>query len=156
MPAYTPGPSLASPSPQRPSPQRPSPRTPEQARDEARLYKIDRGPNWLIVHLQTPSGGDHRLTDDLWSICDRHFTYRLVVEMDEVASLSPETNQQLDDLRERLGQRGGALRLCGLSAACERRLDASHGALPNHRTRRDAVLSSDTHTAVNPAPRKPH
>ncbi len=116
--------------------------------EEEQRYELDRGPNWLIVRLKTPAGSVEPLVDELWTICERHFTYRLVVEMDEVRSLSAEATRKFDELRERLGQRAGALRLCGMTDDCLQRFDQEHSELRNHSDRREAVLASDTHESV--------
>jgi hypothetical protein len=119
---------------------------------------IKRGPNWLFVRLHPSDALASSMAeaqqwgDELWGICQRHFTYRLVMELDEVADLSEEMSDELAHLELRLAERGGALRLCGMSAECEQRLDPAHSTLMNHSSRRDAVLSTDSHSSVI----KPH
>jgi hypothetical protein len=105
---------------------------------------VERGPNWLLVKLH-PS---HKagipapdVADELWALMSRHFTYRLVLEMDELGTLPGGMPEQLERLRERVAERGGSLRLCGLSHNCETELSESKltKALPNHRDRAAAV-----------------
>ena len=111
--------------------------------------RVDRGPNWLIVKLRPDdeSGAKipPKMADELWSISSRHFIYRLVLEMDEFESLPSGFFRQLAKLQERLGECGGALRLCGLSPKCERALHKSRldATLPNRPTRVEAVMGSD-------------
>ena len=105
---------------------------------------VDRGPNWLFVKLQPSKKSSletPRMADELWSISRKHFIYRLVLEMDEFSELPDGLTGQLVMLQERLAQRGGSLRICGLSPECEEafqycRLDS---ALPNHASREEAV-----------------
>ena len=51
---------------------------------------VQRGPGWLLVKPTGPSAdlADHYpLADELWSLLDRHFIYRLVIELDQVTAL---------------------------------------------------------------------
>lgn len=103
---------------------------------------VDRGPDWLIAKLRPGKESPHDLGDQLWSLADRHFIYRLVLEMDEVEMLPSLLIGELVLLQRRLLKRGGALRLCGLSDDCAQvihfcRLDS---ALPQYDSREDAVL----------------
>jgi hypothetical protein len=81
------------------------------------------------------------VADELWALMSRHFTYRLVLEMDELGTLPGGMPEQLAELRKRVAERGGSLRLCGLSHDCEAELSESKlaKALPNHRDRAAAV-----------------
>lgn len=115
---------------------------------------VDRGPNWLFATVDAEKLPDESLTsaaewcDELLGICDRHFTYRLVVELDAVDKLSSTLDSELTRLGRLLAERGGALRLCGVSERCNQQLHAAHSPLTGHRTRRDAVLASDSHESV--------
>jgi len=82
------------------------------------------------------------MADKLWSLADRHFVYRLVLEMEDVDMLPSRLMGQLVVLQKRVLQRDGALRLCGLSDRCAEalhfcRLDR---ALPNYPNRTEAVM----------------
>lgn len=108
---------------------------------------VDRGPNWLFVKLRSRSnvpGAVSQFADKLWSISTRHFIYRLVLELDDLNEMPSGMLGQLVLLQERLGQCGGALRICGLSPECEETLHSSHldSALPNHPTRESAVMGN--------------
>lgn len=105
---------------------------------------VERGPNWLLVKLHPGHATGIRaphVADELWSLMSRHFTYRLVLEMDELGTLPGGMTEQLAELRERIAERGGSLRLCGLSHDGEAELSESQLAksLPNHRDRVAAV-----------------
>ena len=108
---------------------------------------VDRGPDWLFLRLRPGSMEPERVADKLWSLADRHFIYRLVVEMEDVDILPSWLMGQLVVLHKRVLQRDGALRLCGLSDACARalhfcRLDQ---ALPTYECREDAVKGQRLH-----------
>jgi hypothetical protein len=114
---------------------------------------VDRGPNWLFVKIRPRQNWTEVLpqfADELWSITSRHFIYRLVLELEELKSLPPGLMEQLVLLQDRLAECGGALRICGLSSACDQALcDAGLDvALPNHPTR-DAAIHGDSVIALH-------
>jgi len=82
------------------------------------------------------------LADQLWTLLNKHFVYRLVLEMDQVRLLSSSMMGQLVMLQKRVLQHGGALRLCGLSPQCQQALHLCRldQVMPNYRNREDAVL----------------
>jgi len=103
--------------------------------------EVDRGPDWLFMKLHPGKKEPKGVADKLWSVADRHFVYRLVLEMDDVDMLPSWLMGQLVMLQKRVLQRDGALRLCGLSEECAQalhfcRLDQ---ALPTYDSREDAV-----------------
>ncbi|TWT85829.1 hypothetical protein Pla123a_06360 [Posidoniimonas polymericola] len=105
--------------------------------------RIDRGPNWLFVRLpdlKSDAATDH-LVDEMWEICSRHFTYRLVVELDDLKKMPKPLTAQLDELRDKLHAQGGSLRLCGANSDCEQTLSGAHFAMPlrSHASRSAAV-----------------
>ena len=104
--------------------------------------RIDRGPDWLFLKLPADAEVDPDVADRVWDVLSRHFTYRLVLEMDDLDVLPSRLMGQLIMLQKRVMQHDGALRLCGLTDACQNaihlcRLDK---ALPNYASREDAVL----------------
>ena len=44
---------------------------------------VDRGPDWLFVRLRPGTQDPGDMADKLWKLADRHFVYRLVLEMDQ-------------------------------------------------------------------------
>jgi len=78
--------------------------------------EVERGPNWLFVRL-LPGDGDRApangLAEALWALLDKHFIYRLVLELDDTPLISSELVEQIRQLRAWIDQRGGRLRLCG-------------------------------------------
>jgi anti-anti-sigma regulatory factor len=118
--------------------------------------EVERGPNWLFVKLRphdTPLDKVPQIADMLWSIASRHFIYRVVLELDELTTMSNDMMGRLVLLQERLAQCGGALRICGLSPECEETLHDCEleTALPNHSSRADAVMGSAEYTSVSRA-----
>lgn len=99
-----------------------------------------RGPNWLIVHIDTIGEGCG-LGDRLWRLADQQFTYRIVLEFDEDAPPDPRLAAELRLLCERLQDKGGALRLCGLDPAVAHAVldEAGCPRLHNHPSAHDAV-----------------
>ncbi|MCH2118736.1 MAG: hypothetical protein MK161_13650 [Pirellulales bacterium] len=110
---------------------------------------VDRGPNWLFVKLQPSRRAvpeSPHVADEVWSISKRHFVYRLVLDLEQLESFPEGMMGQIALLQERLVRQGGALRLCGLSPACEAVVQECQldKALPNHASREDAVLGEPT------------
>jgi anti-anti-sigma factor len=113
------------------------------------VAEVERGPAWLFVHLGMPSEGTadaSELAELLWTIIERHFIYRIVLECDDVARFDSTFVAQLLVLDRRLHARGGMLRLCGLSELNQQVLercrlsgrfpcfaDRTHAVLGNHR-----------------------
>jgi len=108
---------------------------------------VDRGPDWLIVQVQRPKSGGINpppLAEVLWSLAEQHFTYRLVLEFNELRVLDDSMLDQLLDLHDRIVSHGGVLRVCGLSPY-NLRLLRGHPAddcLVAYDCREDAVLGS--------------
>jgi len=108
---------------------------------------VDRGPDWLIVKVRGPeadSATESSLSAAIWDLVQRHFTYRVVLELDQVTLLDSYLVGQLVELYKLICQRDGVMRVCGLSPynrevlhAC--RLDES---LTPFRDRQDAVLGA--------------
>lgn len=109
---------------------------------------VNRGPDWLFVRLRPGTQEPGDMADKLWKLADRHFVYRMVLEMDQVDVMPSRLMGQLVTLQKRVLQRQGALRLCGLSDQCAEtlhfcRLDQ---ALPTFDTREAAVLGQRLRT----------
>jgi anti-anti-sigma regulatory factor len=79
---------------------------------------VERGPNWLLVKVGDTLGKPREmppLDDTLRSLLEEHFTYRLVLELDEIHVFSSELIGQLMALDKWIRARQGVMRLCGLS-----------------------------------------
>jgi len=114
--------------------------------------KVDRGPNWLWVKIERPepySVDTPPLADEVWTQLERHFVYRLVLEMDDVQILDSYLIGQLVLLDKRIRERGGLLRLTGISSF-NREILRNHGLdgrFPIYGDLTDALMGS--------CPRKP-
>ncbi|HEX4129936.1 MAG TPA: STAS domain-containing protein [Pirellulales bacterium] len=108
---------------------------------------VERGPDWLFVKLhcaQENVWDSPPLASNIWRLLEQHFTYRLVLECDELAVLHSTIIAELVMLQKRVMAHGGVMRLCGLSednrdvlARC--RLTTR---FPNNFDRAEAVLGS--------------
>jgi anti-anti-sigma factor len=105
---------------------------------------VSRGPDWLFLRLHPGNVEPDGVADQLWSLANRHFIYRLVLEMEDVDMLPSRLMGQLVMLQNRVMRQQGALRLCGLSDQCEQalRICRLDRALPTFESREDAVLGA--------------
>lgn len=81
--------------------------------------EVQRGPNWLLARVQpgADEGPDwSALADRLRSLLDRHFTYRLMLDLGEIERFGSGLLNQLIVLDRWVQDRGGMMRLCGLSS----------------------------------------
>jgi anti-anti-sigma factor len=106
---------------------------------------VDRGPDWVFVRLHPAEHGgtdDYTLAERIWSILTQSFTYRLVLELDEVGMINSCMIAQLVLLSKRVNSHGGLLRLCGLSLPNQEvvHMCRLEGCLPNYNNRGDAVM----------------
>ncbi len=105
---------------------------------------VERGPDWLLVRLRNldlTAPNAPSLADHLWSLLQQHFTYRLVLELDDVQVNSHMIGQLLQ-LYRRIEEHDGVLRLCGLSPGSRQVLHAAHldDRLLPYEDRQEAVL----------------
>ncbi len=80
---------------------------------------VNRGPDWLLVKIKSLKAEANQvppLAESLWELLHRHFTYRLVLELDQVNVLTSHLIGQLVQLYRRIREHDGVMRLCGLSA----------------------------------------
>jgi anti-anti-sigma factor len=134
---------------------------------------IERGPDWLFIRphglpqsfrqrreSDGPSGAVRpadlhdvspphfaeapELADEVWSLVERNFTRRLVLELDGINYLSSTLIGQLMRLVKRMSSQEGLLRICGLSADNRAVLDQCRlsARLPCYKDRVDAVMAS--------------
>lgn len=127
--------------------------------------QVDRGPDWLFVKPGPCSEGDAEgglaegglaieamedhaddasLADSIWSVVEQHFTYRVVIECDQLGRLTSSMIAQLLLLNRQIRAHGGTLRLCQLSdhnqkVLRECRID---GFFPHFSDRSQAVLGN--------------
>jgi anti-anti-sigma factor len=106
---------------------------------------VDRGPDWVFVRLHPAEHGgadDYTLAEKIWSILTQSFTYRLVLELEEVGLINSCMIAQLVLLSKRINSNGGLLRLCGLNSQNQEvvHMCRLEGCLPNYSNRGDAVM----------------
>jgi hypothetical protein len=114
--------------------------------------KVERGPDCLWVRvgrLHPDCLDDPPLADEVWALLERHFVYRLVLELDEIELVNSFLLGQLVVLHKRLRERGGMLRLSGLSRLNQEVLRV-HGL-----DGRFAVYSSRADAVMGGSPRRP-
>ncbi len=114
---------------------------------------VERGPEWLLVRVRNLDLTDSEATplaERLWSLLQQHFTYRLVLELDDVRVVSSVLIGQLLELYKRIEEHEGLMRVCGLSPRNQQVLHACHvdECLLPYTDRHDAVMGS-------PGPRQP-
>ena len=108
---------------------------------------FDRGPDWLFVRINPPEHGDTHeipLAESVWERLDQSFTYRVVVEMDEVGVLRSWLIGELVKLHLRIASQDGLLRLSGLCNRSQEILEIMQLAdrFPQYRSRTDAVMGN--------------
>jgi len=112
---------------------------------------VQRGPQWLLVKLRRSGGsrvgetGDEAtaLFDRIWSLLENHFTYRVVLDFEQLDLLNSPLIGQLIRLSKRIQERDGVIRLCGLSDHNRHVLHTCHlsDRLRPYHTRREAVMA---------------
>lgn len=108
---------------------------------------VERGPDWLLVrvrHLDLDAADCPPLAEQIWGLMEQHFTYRLVLELDEVPLLNSHAIGQLIKLHRCVAEHEGVMRVCGLSphnrtVLHQCRLDER---LPPYEDRQAAILAS--------------
>ena len=105
---------------------------------------VRRGPNWLFVRVKGGGTDDldlPALADRVCSVLDRHFTYRVVLELQEIELPCRSLIHQLRLLDDRIRGHDGILRLCGLTPQYTESLRRSPltQRLPSYGDREEAV-----------------
>jgi anti-anti-sigma factor len=82
-------------------------------------FEVQRGPDWLLVRVRkveaAPSTSSP-FAECVWQLLEQHFTYRLMLELDQVVLLDSSLIGQLIQLHKRIREHDGIMRLCGLSS----------------------------------------
>ena len=80
--------------------------------------EVKRGPGWLLARLSSPdedASDAPPLAEQLRSLLERHFVYRLVLDLDEIELLDSHLLGQLVLLDKWIRDHEGVMRLCALS-----------------------------------------
>ena len=112
------------------------------ARAETRAAGLELPAGFYVRAAMDGLAAPTDLAERVWSAADRHFIYRLVLEMDDVSMLPSDLMGQLVMLQKRAVQHAGALRLSGLSEQCASALRVCRldQALPSFPSREEAVV----------------
>lgn len=95
--------------------------------------EVEEAAGWLVVSLANRNGpvaGTPPVADQVWGALEHRGSLRLIVDASGVPLLYSWLIGQLVLLHKRLTVKGGAMRLCGLSAANQQSLRFSR--LENH------------------------
>ncbi len=80
---------------------------------------VERGPGWLFIRIHCPeltsSFEPSDMAAQLWALAEQHFTYRLVLEMEDLPILCSSLIGEILKLYKRLASHDGTLRLSGMS-----------------------------------------
>lgn len=109
--------------------------------------RVTRGPDSLWVKLEAPDDSSAilpELADEIWSLLDQHFTYRLVLDVSAVPHWDRHLLSQLLLLQRRIRHHGGLMRICGLSSESRELVESSrlNGRFPNYGDLEEAVMGS--------------
>ncbi len=113
--------------------------------------KVERGPGWLWVQVghQDPDCADEPpLADKVWALMEQNLVDRLVLELEGIDLLNSYLLGQLIALDKRIRQRGGLMRLTGLSPYNE-------AVLQTHGLAGRFAVYTDLTAAVMANPRRP-
>jgi anti-anti-sigma regulatory factor len=80
---------------------------------------VDRGPDWLWIRIRSVETGSTPVaswSEQVKELVEKHFIYRVVVELQEVAEPSSQFIGELVWLDQFILKHDGVLRICGLSA----------------------------------------
>ncbi len=106
--------------------------------------QVERGPDWVFMKLDPDVNRmeSNGLADEIWTVLEKHLTYRLILEMEGVRTLASQLIGQLMLLQKRIYAHGGLLRLCGVSHGCQDALMISRlrSYLPLYGNRHEALL----------------
>lgn len=110
-------------------------------------WDVERGPDWLLVRMRNVDSAEAEgtsISERLRNLLQQHFTYRLVLELDEIDELDDSLIDELLALRQWIVRRDGVLRVCGLSPASCRLLHARQldEQLPPYGDREEAVMGA--------------
>ena len=89
---------------------------------DARGWSLDveRGPDWLFVRprqLTRTAASLPRFAEQVWSVLQKNFVRRLVLELGDFDCLDSQLIGELLWLYEHIQSKDGTMRICGLSKA---------------------------------------
>jgi len=81
-------------------------------------FDVDRGPDWLWIRVRSVESGSlplASLAEQLQELIEKHFVYRIVLELHRVPELSSQLIGELVQLDRYILDHDGVLRVCGLT-----------------------------------------
>ncbi len=80
---------------------------------------VDRGPDWLWIKVRSVDTGSSppvSLAKQVKELFERHFIYRVMLDLHGVPELSSQLIGELVQLDQQILKHDGVLRICGLSS----------------------------------------
>ena len=110
-------------------------------------FDVDRGPDWLWIRIRSVDAGSSpvaSLAEQLVELVEKHFIYRVVLELHRVPELSSALIGELVQLDRHILKHGGVLRVCGLSPEGRAMLEMCglDDLCLAYKTREEAILGS--------------
>jgi anti-anti-sigma factor len=110
-------------------------------------FDVDRGPDWLWIRIrsmETSSSPAASLAEQIQELVEKHFIYRIVLELHRVPELSSQLIGELMQLNRHILRHDGVLRVCGLSAEGRTMLEICglDDLCLAYETREEAILGS--------------
>lgn len=81
-------------------------------------FDVDRGPDWLWVRIRSLDTGSEpaaSLAEQIAELVEKHFIYRIVLELHRIPELNSQLIGELVQLDHYIQGHDGVLRVCGLS-----------------------------------------
>ena len=110
-------------------------------------FDVDRGPDWLWIRLRNvepdaPISG--AMAEQLIELIDKHFIYRVVLELHRLPELNTQRISELVELDSFIQKHDGVLRVCGLSPLGRSMLEVCglDDLCLKYETREEAVLGA--------------
>jgi len=110
-------------------------------------FDVDRGPDWLWIRIRSVETGSlpvASLAEQLKELVEKHFIYRIVLELHRVPELNSQLIGELVELDQHILRHGGVLRVCGLSPEGRAMLEMCglDDLCLAYKTREEAILGS--------------
>jgi anti-anti-sigma factor len=108
---------------------------------------VDRGPDWLWIRIRsmpTDSAYAASLAEQLTELVEKHFIYRVVLELHRVPELDSHLIGELVKLDRHILKHDGVLRICGLSPEGRAMLEVCNldDLCLEYETREEAIVGS--------------
>jgi anti-anti-sigma factor len=104
---------------------------------------VERGPDWLFVKVGRAKQSDEspQLAEKVWELMQQQFMSRVVLELENLPTISSYVIGQLVLLHKRVTTNGGLIRLSGISEGAYEVLEVAQLAdrFPKYRDRTEAI-----------------